>query len=45
MVVTLTNIESKEDEVYKIVGTTEASILDPETPSISNESPVGQAIL
>ncbi len=44
-IVTMTNIESKEDEVYKIVGTTEASILDPETPSISNESPVGQAIL
>ncbi len=44
MVVTITNVETKQDESYKIVGTTESNILG-ETPSISNESPVGKALL
>jgi transcription elongation GreA/GreB family factor len=35
--VTIENIESKEKEQYKIVGTMEADILA-ETPRISNES-------
>lgn len=43
-VVTITNLESKEELAYKIVGSTEANILA-ETPMISNESPVGKAIL
>lgn len=44
MVVTITNIETKEEESYKIVGTTESDILS-DTPKISNESPVGKALL
>jgi transcription elongation factor GreA len=38
------NTETKEETEYKIVGSTEADILA-ETPRISNESPVGKAIL
>jgi len=44
MEVTIINVESKEEEIYKIVGTTEADILS-ELPKISNESPVGKALL
>ena len=44
MSVTLVDIASKEEQVYKIVGTTESDILA-DTPRISNESPVGKAIL
>lgn len=43
-VVTILNIEAKEEIAYKIVGSTEADILA-ETPTISNESPVGKAML
>ena len=43
-VVTILNIESKEEVAYKIVGSTESDILA-ETPTISNESPVGSAML
>ena len=43
-VVTVLNIETKEEVAYKIVGSTEADILA-ETPTISNESPVGKAML
>jgi transcription elongation factor GreA len=43
-IVTIKNLESKEEIEYKIVGSTEANILA-ETPMISNESPVGKAIL
>jgi transcription elongation factor GreA len=43
-VVTLQNNETKEAISYKIVGSTEADILA-EVPKISNDSPVGQAIL
>ena len=42
--VTIKNLESNEEVEYKIVGSTEANILA-ETPMISNESPVGKAIL
>jgi len=42
--VTLKNSETGEEIDYKIVGSTEADILA-ETPRISNESPVGKAIL
>jgi len=42
--VKLMNTETKEETEYKIVGSTEADILA-ETPRISNESPVGKAIL
>ena len=44
MTVTISETDSKEKEVYKIVGTTEADILS-EVPKISNESPVWKAIL
>lgn len=44
MTITISETDSKEKEVYKIVGTTEADILA-ETPTISNESPIGKAIL
>lgn len=44
MIVHLEDTATKEVESYKIVGTTEADILS-ETPTISNESAVGQAIL
>lgn len=43
-IVTLENLESKEKESYKIVGSTESNILA-EIPMISNESPVWRAIL
>ena len=43
-IVTILNIDTKEEIAYKIVGSTEADILA-ETPMISNESPVGKAIL
>jgi len=44
MIVTITNIETKEEESYKIVGTTESDILS-DVPRVSNESPVGKALL
>jgi len=44
MTVTLQESGEKETEVYKIVGTTEANVLA-EVPTISNESPVGKALL
>lgn len=44
MTVTVQEIESGESTKYKIVGTTEANILA-EIPTISNESPVGKAML
>jgi len=44
MTVTISEKWSKEKEIYKIVGTTEADILS-ETAKISNESPVGKALL
>jgi len=43
-IVVLQNEETKEKEKYKIVWTTESNILA-EIPMISNESPVGKAIL
>lgn len=43
-VVTIKSIETNEEVAYKIVGSTEANILA-ETPMISNESPIGKAIL
>jgi transcription elongation factor GreA len=43
-IVTLQNITDKKKEVYKIVGSMEADILA-KPPMISNESPVGKAIL
>lgn len=44
MTVTISEAGSKEKELYKIVGTTEADILS-KIPKISNESPVWKAIL
>lgn len=44
MTVTIQEGESKDKEVYKIVGTTEADILA-KVPTISNESAVGKALL
>jgi len=43
-VVRIKDMETKEQEEYSIVGTTEADPLA-EPPRISNESPVGKAIL
>jgi transcription elongation factor GreA len=43
-IVKLMNTETKEETKYKIVGSTEADILA-DVPRISNESPVGKAIL
>jgi len=43
--VKIESMEDKEVNTYKIVGTTEADILDEKTPKISNESPVGKALL
>jgi len=43
-IVTIENIDTKEKESYKIVGTTESDILA-EIPKISNESPVWKALL
>ncbi|MDD3303090.1 MAG: transcription elongation factor GreA [Candidatus Gracilibacteria bacterium] len=42
--VTILNLESDEEGAYKIVGTTESSILA-EIPKISNDSPIGKALL
>ncbi|MGE4444049.1 MAG: transcription elongation factor GreA [Candidatus Altimarinota bacterium] len=42
--VTITDIEKDETETFKIVGTTEADILV-SPPKISNESPVGKALI
>jgi transcription elongation factor GreA len=44
MTITICETGSKEEEKYKIVGTTEANILA-ELPTISNESLVGKAVL
>lgn len=44
MTITISETDSKEKEIYKIVGTTEADILA-EIPTISNESLVGKAVL
>lgn len=38
------NIETKEEGVYKIVWSTESNILA-DTPKISNDSPIGKALL
>lgn len=43
-IVEVENIESKEKESFKIVGSTEADIMA-ELPRISNESPVWKALL
>lgn len=43
-IVTILNISENETQVYKIVGSTEASILG-DTPKISNESPVGKMLI
>ncbi|MDD3794243.1 MAG: transcription elongation factor GreA [Candidatus Gracilibacteria bacterium] len=42
--VEIKNIETKEVEKFKIVGSTESDILA-EVPTISNESPVGSSLL
>lgn len=42
--VTITELEKNETETYKIVGTTEADIMAA-TPKISNESPIGKALI
>ena len=42
--VTVESLEDKEVKTYKIVGSTESDILA-ENPTISNESPVGKALL
>ena len=44
MTIEVQNIETKEKGEYKIVWTTETNILD-KLPKISNESPIGQAVL
>lgn len=44
MTVSIENAETKEKGEYKIVWTTETNILD-KLPKISNESPIGQALL
>lgn len=44
MTVKIENIENKEVETYKIVGTQESDILS-EIPKISNDSPVWKALL
>jgi len=43
-IITILNIETKEEASYKIVGSTEADILA-ETAMISNESPIGKTML
>lgn len=43
-VVVICQVGEKENETYKIVGTTEADILAAE-PKISNESPIGKALI
>ena len=42
--VTVESLDDKEVKTYKIVGSTESDILA-ENPTISNESPVGKALL
>lgn len=42
--VTIENLADKETSTYKLVGSTESDILS-ELPKISNESPIGQALL
>lgn len=42
--VKIMNLESKEEWIYKIVWSTESNILA-ETPKISNDSPIGKALL
>ena len=42
--VEIQNVESKEKETLKIVGSTESDILA-DTPMISNDSPVGKSLL
>ncbi len=44
MTIEVENVETKEKGEYKIVWTTETNILD-KLPKISNESPIGQAVL
>jgi len=44
MTVEVQNVETKEKWEYKIVWTTETNILDT-LPKISNESPIGKAVL
>lgn len=44
MTITIREVEGKDKEVYKLVGTTEADILA-EIPMISNESQVGKLLL
>jgi transcription elongation factor GreA len=44
MTITISEVDSKEKEMYKIVGTTEADILA-ELPTVSNESLIGKAVL
>jgi len=44
MTVEIQNLETKDSQNYKIVWTTETDILA-ETPTISNESPIGKSIL
>lgn len=44
-IVTILDINENEEFTYKIVGSTEANILDEEKPKISNESPIWKAIL
>lgn len=44
MTISIENVETKEKWDYKIVWTTETNILD-ELPKISNESPMGEALL
>jgi len=43
-IIEIQNVDTKEVEVFKIVGSTESDILA-ETPMISNECPVGSALL
>ena len=43
-VIVIKNIESSEEEELKIVGSTESDILA-DLPTISNESPIGSALL
>lgn len=43
-IVVLQNVANKNKESYKIVGSTESDIMA-EVPMISNESPVGKAVL
>ena len=44
MTISIVSVDTKEEEKYKIVGTTESDILA-KVPMVSNESPVGKALL